>query len=307
MTAKTITSPTAFVPAFCSWLAELAKVSRSSLFVLCGANGRVNAGLERGTHGRYDAVVVDDMGIDIAALQKTKANIVHTTPSHQFPSGIVTLYPRRIELLKWANQDNDHYVIEDDYDSEFRFSGNPIPAMKSLDEFDKVIYMNSFSKSIAPSFRVSFMVLPQKLLQIYRRTYRYYSCSVPVLTQMVLGRFIETGDFERHLNRMKNIYKTKRDALIELLRSSAFAKKIEIVGAESGLHFLVRFTTDKTEKYLVETAKKQGVRVYGLSEYRSDEEGVPEREKTLVFGYSNLKIADFVKAIKLLEISWKNI
>lgn len=249
---------------------------------------------------------LDEQGIDISYLRRSEANIVHTTPSHQFPSGIVTLYPRRVELLKWANEKPERYIIEDDYDSEFRFSGNPIPAMKSLDEFDKVIYMNSFSKSIASSFRVSFMVLPEKLLKLYQKSYSYFSCSVPVLTQMVLARFIDNGDFERHLNRMKNIYKNKRDELIERLKQSSFGNKIEIIGSESGLHFLVRFNTEKSEKYLIDCAKNASVRVYGLSEYFTSNLK-KYHDKTLVLGYSNLNISDFITAVEKLEKAWTDI
>ena len=248
-------------------------------------------------------ITLDEHGIDISLLRSSKANIVHTTPSHQFPSGIVTLYARRIELLKWANEAADRYIVEDDYDSEFRFSGNPIPAMKGLDDFDKVIYMNSFSKSIASSFRVSFMVLPEKLVKIYQKSYSYFSCSVPMLTQMVLGRFIETGDFERHLNRMRNIYKSKRDELIDLIKTSEFADKVDIIGEESGLHFLLRFNTVKSEKYLVEQAKNVKIRVYGLSEYYTAS-NKPKNDKVLVLGYSNLKSKDFKEAIKRLETVW---
>ncbi len=231
---------------------------------------------------------------------------MHTTPSHQFPKGIVTSISRRLDLLKWANKSNGRYIIEDDYDSEFRFFGNPIPAMKGLDKLDNVIYMNSFSKTLGPGFRVSFLVLPDKLVNLYRKSYSFYSCSVPSINQLVLARFIDSGEYEKHLNRMKTNYKQKRDMLISLIASSDLVNKVQITGEESGLHFLVRIKTELSEDYLVEMAKKEGVRVYGLSEY-SIRYCENIASKTIVFGYSNLSEKEMTSGVKALEKAWKNI
>ncbi len=249
-------------------------------------------------------IPLDEQGVDIAKCKEV--NIIHTTPSHQFPSGIVTTIQRRMELLNWASERSERYIIEDDYDSEFRFSGIPIPAMKSLDNMDKVIYMNSFSKSIAPSFRVSFMVLPRTLMEKYHKTYSYFTCSVPVMTQLVLEKFISSRDYEKHLNRMKNIYKSKRDFLIDRLRKSSFGDKIEIIGAESGLHFLVRINTNIKLDELISLAKEGGIRVYGISEYYLNKVKNYE-DNIIVLGYSHLCEEDFLKAFDILEKSWKNL
>jgi GntR family transcriptional regulator / MocR family aminotransferase len=249
---------------------------------------------------------LDNEGINISLLESADVDIVHTTPSHQFPKGIVTSISRRLELLNWSSKVNGRYIIEDDYDSEFRFFGNPIPAMKGLDNLDHVIYMNSFSKTLGPSFRISFLVLPEKLINVYRKNFSFYSCSVPTINQLVLERFIDSGEYEKHLNRMKTNYKAKRDKLISLLNNSEFAKVIQIVGEESGLHFLVKINTERSESYLVEKAKEEGVRVYGLSEYSLN---ICENTdyKTIVFGYSNLSSEDMKLGIKLLEKAWENI
>lgn len=249
---------------------------------------------------------LDEEGIDIDLLKTEKCDIVHTTPSHQFPKGIVTPVKRRLELLRWASEKESRYIIEDDYDSEFRFSGNPIPAMKGMDKFDKVIYMNSFSKSLAPSFRISFMVLPEKLINDYREKLSFFSSSVPTSNQLILERFIASGEFEKHLNRMKNNYKQKRDYLISLINNSFLKDKLKVYGEEAGLHFLVNVMTDMSEEYLVEKAKEQGIRVYGLSEYyikKNDNLA----QKTIVFGYSNLDFKKLEIGVKLLETAWKNI
>jgi len=250
------------------------------------------------------AISLDDQGIRMNSIGNT--DILHTTPSHQFPKGIVTTISRRMELLNWAYEQDDRYLIEDDYDSEFRFTGNPIPAMKGMDPLDRVIYMNSFSKSIAPSLRVSFMVLPKKLMQNYVDSYSYFTCSVPMITQMVLENFMREKEYERHLNRMKILYKSKRDTLIDLFQASSFGNKIDIIGEEAGLHFLVRFKTDASVLDIVERAKAVGVRVYGIYEYCLSERK-KLAEKLIILGYSHLQNANFVKATKLLEKAWENL
>jgi len=249
-------------------------------------------------------VELDEFGLDLSKVND--CNIIHVTPSHQFPLGIVTPIGRRTELLNWAYKKDDRYIIEDDYDSEFRFSGNPIPALKSLDVHDRVIYMNSFSKSIAPTLRVSFMVLPDHLSNLYQKHYSYFTCSVPVITQLVLAEFINQGEYERHLNRMKNIYKNKKDILLECLKNTVFSDRLEIVGEEAGLHFLVKIDTKVKISDLVDAAKKQSVRVYGIDEYYLNRT-LKNNKKTIVFGYSHLKEIDFIEAVKRLVVAWSNI
>ncbi|MDA3932166.1 MAG: PLP-dependent aminotransferase family protein [Tenericutes bacterium] len=250
-----------------------------------------------------DVCKLDEQGISIDELKQSNADVVHVAPSHQYPTGIITPVSRRIELLNWASEREDRYIVEDDYDSEFRFSGNPIPALKVMDEYDKVIYMNSFSKSISPGFRVSFMVLPRKLVKKYQDSFSYFSCSVPVMTQLSLEKFIEDGEFEKHLNRMKIIYKNKRDDLINTLEV-AFGDSILIKGSDAGLHFLIEVKTDLSENELIERAKSVGVRVYGLGEFfiRSIRR---YENPTLIFGYSHLNSEDFKEAVKRLKNIWK--
>lgn len=245
---------------------------------------------------------LDASGISMEAIGKQDASVVHLTPSHQFPTGIITPVSRRIEILNWANESNVRYIVEDDYDSEFRFSGNPIPALKVLDEYDKVIYMNSFSKSITSGLRVSFMVLPNALVKRYHQGFSYFSCSVPITTQMILETFIESGEFEKHLNRMKIIYKAKRDVLLESLED-AFKDKISIKGMDAGLHFLVEMKTPLSEEELIKRAKSIDIRVYGLSEYyikRTKSYPSP----TLIFGYSHLSHETIRKAVGMLKSIW---
>ncbi|MFW5888957.1 MAG: PLP-dependent aminotransferase family protein [Bacillota bacterium] len=280
-------------------------LGRESFFLTEDPTYKKNYLLYKEYGAKVSSCKLDDKGINMEGLNNSKANIVHITPSHQFPSGIITPISRRINLLNWAKQKENRFIIEDDYDSEFRFSGNPIPALKVLDEYDKVIYMNSFSKSISPSFRVSFMVLPHNLVKKYRESFSYFSCSVPIITQLSLEKFIASNEFERHLNRMKNIYKLKRDKFIFELEK-AFGEKIEILGSDAGLHFLVKVKTKLTENELIKLAKNERIRVYGLNEFYINRNYV-NKDTILVFGYSHLELADFSEAISKLQQAWKEI
>jgi len=264
-----------------------------------------NYALYKAYGANVNVASLDDQGVSMDAIHQQDASVVHITPSHQYPTGIITPVSRRIELLNWSNEKDGRYIVEDDYDSEFRFSGNPIPALKVMDEYDKVIYMNSFSKSISPGLRVSFMVLPHALIKRYHQLFTYFSCSVPVTTQLTLQMFIERGEFEKHLNRMKLIYKNKRDTLISELQK-VFGDKITLRGLDAGLHFLVEVNTGVGESELIERAKAKDIRVYGLGEYYN-KEIKHENHPTLIFGYSHLSHKNIKSAVKKLKDAWKKI
>lgn len=129
---------------------------------------------------------------------------------------------RRQELLRWAAEQPERYILEDDYDSEFRFVGRPIPTLFSVSENQRVIYLNTFSKTIAPSIRISYMILPPQLLARYRERLGFYACTVSSFEQYTLARFLEQGRYEQHLNRMRTRYRQKRDAVIDAIGSSSF-------------------------------------------------------------------------------------
>ena len=169
-----------------------------------------------------------------------------------------------MELLNWASRGKDRYVIEDDYDSEFRYRGKPIPSLQASDTAGRVIYIGTFSKSIAPAIRVSFMVLPKKLLARYESRYAFFSSTVSRIDQTVLNEFIQSGAFERHLNRMRKVYKEKHDFLMEELKP--FLKDFMLSGENAGLHVLLTDRRGRREEELKESAARAGVRVYGLSE-----------------------------------------
>ena len=239
---------------------------------------------------------MDEQGVRPEDLGE--AGVLHISPSHHFPTGIVTPVSRRLELLDWANRGEDRWIIEDDYDSEFRFHAHPMPAMQALDRTGRVIYLNTFSKSLAPSIRISYMVLPEQLMERFRRELSFYSFTVPSFEQYTLARFIEGGWFEKHINRMRKYYKTCRNRLVERLESRAFSNLLTIQEKDAGLHFLVKVNTAMTESELVDWCEKRGVKVRCLSSYYHG--CVPEQDKNcLVVNYSGLREEDLDKILPL--------
>jgi len=226
----------------------------------------------------------------------TNADVLHCSPSHHFPSGLVTPVSRRRELLNWAKEGK--WIIEDDYDSEFRFDAHPKPAMQTMDGGNRVIYMNTFSKSLAPSIRISYMVLPSGLMAEFRRRLGFYSCTVPSFEQYTLARFLSRGHFEKHINRMRKFYKQRRNTVVSLLQNCAFSEFLTILELDAGLHFLLQVKTPLTDQQLTDTLAKAGIRIRALSEYYHDAQ---EDMHCLVVNYSGIKEEEMVKALESLE------
>ena len=169
---------------------------------------------------RTAPVLVDEGGVSLRSLEMSDAQILHTSPNHQFPTGAVTPIGRRQSLLRWAEAREGRYIIEDDYDSEFRFTLRPIPTLQSIDRAGRVIYVNTFSRTLAPSLRISYMVLPKSLTERYRAQLGFYSSTVPAMEQHTLARFLDEGYFEAHINRMRKSYRAQRDAVIDTILQS---------------------------------------------------------------------------------------
>lgn len=240
----------------------------------------------------YEFIPVDKNGMDLTKLKKSKSDFCVITPAHQFPTGVIMNMQRRVELL---NMKKIKYVIEDDYDSEFKYSKRPVPALKSIDVNDKVIYIGSFSKSISPSFRVSFMVLPFDLVEKYNKTFKFFICPVSIMVQKMLTTFIEIGEFEKHLNRMRKIYSKKRQLLIDMLSER---KDITIRGADAGLHVVLEYPKNYSEEYIVKKAKEKKIKVYGLSSY-----GTKREIPSILLGFATLSEEKLKEGVKLfLEI-----
>ena len=189
-------------------------------------------------------ISLDENGIDMASVAESGADVLHLMPSHQFPTGIVTSIGRRYELLGWASAKGNRYLVEDDYDCEFRLTGRPIPSLQSIDATGKVIYANTFTKSLGPAFRIGYLVLPPALADRFRRELGFYSCTVSAIDQLALARFIESGDYERHVNRLRTYYRSVRDALVSAFQASSFSERVSIEEQDAGIHFIMGISTD---------------------------------------------------------------
>lgn len=242
-------------------------------------------------------VPIDRQGMNLQALESSGANVVHISPTHHYPTGIVTPIGRRQALLRWAEKSGG-VIIEDDYDSEFRFTGRPIPTLQSIDTRGQVVYMNTFSQTISPSMRMGFMVLPPRLLERYRRELDFYACTVPVLEQHVLARFLSGGYYEQHLSRMRKEYRARRAAVIEAFRASSFANRVTFSEQGAGLHFLLRLDTRRSDESLLRRAESLGVRLGFLSEYEAVPS--PAHAHTLVVNYAGLDPSHLDGAMALL-------
>ena len=245
---------------------------------------------------RCVSAVMDGAGVVPESLGD--AHVRHISPSHHFPTGLVTPIQRRQALLCWA-ESRDGWIIEDDYDSEFRFHAHPMPTLQALDRSGRVIYMNTFSKTLAPSIRISYMVLPPLLLERYRQLLSFYSCTVSAFEQYTLERFLTTGHFEKHINRMRRFYKARRDKVLAVLESCPYAGKITISEADAGLHFLLHFHTELSDEALVSRFADARIRVRSLRGYYHDPE-LPQMH-TLVINYSGLQ-EDSLELLRTVEI-----
>ena len=237
-------------------------------------------------HLRWKSVAMDGSGIYLSDLRTQDAAIVHVSPEHHYPLGTMMPMGRRQELLSWAAEARERYIIEDDFDCEFRYNSKPIPALKSMDSQGKVIYMNTFSKTLSPAVRVSYMVLPEHLAEQYIYSTHFYTNTASSLEQYAVARFIEKGYFERHLNRVRKLYRQEGERLWSLLSESRDIPIRKMSGVSSGTHLLIELDTEMTDAEVKQKAADQGVYVACLSDYCSKDS---ERyEHTLILNYSEL-------------------
>lgn len=260
-------------------------------------------------------VSMDEQGMEMRELKSSGASLAYVMPSHQFPTGKIMPLGRRMELIAWAAAEKGRYIIEDDYDSEFRYRGKPIPALQGYDRGEHVIYLGTFSRSIAPGIRVSFLVLPEPLLERYNENCRFYATTVSRIDQEILARFIRGGYYERHLNRMKGVYRAKHDLLLELLRP--FQSRFRICGENAGIHVLLEErekqgtadlrqvdeqTVQQREEQLMAEAEQAGVRVYGSSRYYVEGHA---KSATILLGFARMSQDEIREAVALLVKAWE--
>jgi GntR family transcriptional regulator / MocR family aminotransferase len=245
-------------------------------------------------------IPVDRDGIQIEKLADCNAGLLYITPSHQFPTGAILSVNKRIKVLDWVEQ-NDAYIIEDDYDSELRYFSNPIPSLQSFDNNGRVIYLGTFSKVLLPGLRVSYLVLPERLFERYQQICGFFLCQVPVINQLVLAEFINSGHLERHIRRLCHIYGKRQAKFLEAVRL-VFGEKMHVLTKDAGLHILADVETPLSSTEMEQRAKKYGIRVYSAKMYWMDPAAAPQHQ--LILGYGSMHPSEFEPALRLLYKAW---
>lgn len=245
-------------------------------------------------------IPVFEDGIGLSELASSSARMVHITPSHQFPMGSVMQIHKRIEILNWARE-HDNIIIEDDYDSEFRYNGRPIPSLQSIDQYERVIYVGTFSKALSPSLRIAYMILPTWLLPAYQKRFTGYQCTVPLIEQKVLARFMADGHWEKHIRKICLSQKKKHDILIDAIKQN-MGNKVRIYGHQAGLHILLEFLDGQQEDELVRKALEYKIKVCPVSPFWLKKQNY--RNNALVLGYGMMPEKDIPRAVEILSQAW---
>jgi len=256
------------------------------------------AKISDGSGALWKAVPIDEMGLNIEQLEISEADVVHVSPANHFPTGIIMPISRRAELLEWVSRARKRYIIEDDYDCEFRYSGKNMLPLYAEDSGNKVIYINTFSKSMIPSLRISYMILPPELLDRYEQTMSFYSCTVSSFEQYALARFISEGHFERHINHLKNYYRQKRAQMLETIAASPLAEFSTVIERHAGTHFLLDVRTSLSGTEIRRRALENDISISLVSDYSYT---VPEAEcRTLVINYAGVPVYRLTQAVDRL-------
>jgi GntR family transcriptional regulator/MocR family aminotransferase len=245
-----------------------------------------------------ETLPVYETGADFSQLEHMKSRLIYVAPSHHSPYGVSMPIQQRHALIHWADKRHG-YIIEDDYDSEFRYTQQPFPALASIDA-SRVIYLGNFSKSFLPGIRLSYMVLPYPLLDRYKHQFLHFESTTSILSQLTMAKFMEDGEWNRHIKRMRLVYKRKMQHLVSVLRKE-FEQNISIIGEQSGLYLLVKVHLKRSEEWLIERASSYGVKVYPTSLYFVKNNS----DKPIIkLGFSNLSFDEIQLGVELLKKAW---
>lgn len=258
------------------------------------------AAVFRNNHIPIQTVPVDKYGLEVTRLPENPgAFALYATPSHQFPTGVTLPIGRRHALLRWA-QNNQVYVLEDDFDSELRYYSKPIPSLQSIDTENRVVYLGTFSKGISPSIRMGYMILPPQLASAFQAMFADYNSTVPVLNQYIIGRLLETGQYDRHIRRLANVFKKRLELFVQ--EFSRLGSGIRITGNGTGQYFLLQFGAGTDQKMLISKALDQGVRVYPTMQFWQDKAECPP--DTLFLGFGKIRLEDIPDCVTRLKTAW---
>lgn len=249
-------------------------------------------------------VDIDGGGLSLRGLEESGANLCYVTASHHFPTGVTMPVGRRSQLLSWAAVKPGRYILEDDYDAEFRFDMRPLPSLQGMAGPDgPVVYLCTFSKSLAPSIRIACMVLPWPLLERYRATFGTYASTVSRFEQQTLRRFLDEGYFTRHLARLRSAYKARSQHLVRALEEAFGPENIQLRSRHTGLHLLLTLKNGPGEEEMVSAARQAGIGLRGLSDYyMARRELCPE--STVVLGFASLRDQEIQGLAKKLYQAW---
>lgn len=235
-------------------------------------------------------IPLDGEGVNLGELLDAGADVLHLMPSHQYPTGLVTSIARRYALLSWAAERPGRYLIEDDFDCEFRLAGKPIPALASIDAAQSVIYTNTFSKSLSSALRLAYMVLPDELMERFRRELGFYASSVSSVDQVALARLLESGDYERHVNRVRVRAREARDGLVALVRKAFPAGEVSIEHADAGLYCVLAPASDKVGDGLIRAITDVGIPYVNIDDclWANDQTTIQRTTRRVLVQYDDL-------------------
>lgn len=242
---------------------------------------------------------LDAQGVRVPELTAIGAEVAHICPNHHFPTGITMPISRRYELLAWANASAGRMIIEDDYDSEFRLNGRPLPTLQSIDAAGRVIYMNTFSKSLSPALRIAYMVLPAALAQRFYHELVFYNCTVPAFEQYALAAFISQGYFEKHINRMRLHYGRKRAQVLQIIHQCFTPAECQVHENDSGLHFLLELNTRVPDQVIEQRLAAQNIKIRSLRHFNLDPQA--KDQHAFLLNYSSLEVAGLSPALSTLR------
>jgi GntR family transcriptional regulator/MocR family aminotransferase len=242
-------------------------------------------------------------GLDLKALWSSQSTVVYVTPSHQFPLGHIMPVANRLKLIDWAESVGG-VIIEDDYDSELRYQGSPIPALQGLHPEANIVYIGTFSKVLSPALRVSYMVLPKRMLDRYRNLFNESASSASLLEQRVLAKFMVRGHWERHLRKMRTVYKKKHEVLVQAVNRH-FGDQAVIIGQGAGLHVVLELLNSEfSEEELIKQALAKNIRLFPLSKTYISHTESDTRQRLIMLGFGGINTTKIDHGIQLLHQTW---
>lgn len=248
---------------------------------------------------QLETITTTESGLQLDELTQKKSALIYVTPSHHYPLGTSMSIQERLQLIQWAYHINS-YILEDDYDSEYRYAQKTLPALASLDH-ERILYFGTFSKAFLPAVRLAYLILPAPLLARFKETFQHFEHNASLLHQLTMAEFMKTGEWERHIKRMRLVYKKKMDVLRDALLQH-FGGELDIVGTKAGLYVLIRVHTTQTEMQLVKKALAQRVKVYGASPLFFE---TTAQAPHLLLGFANLTEKQLVEGVKRLKAAWE--